>query len=202
MRRKKWVKPYLDSDTKYLIDKYSNTGNNKVYLEIGMGHGDFICASAKLNPDITYIGLEKDETCTARAIMKAKELDINNLYIMRNNAELLEELFSPNSVDCIYLHFSDPWPKKGHHKRRLTYPTFLERYKHILKDNGEIIYKTDNKDFFMDSLTYFDEANMKVIDISYDYHSIVRNEPLTGYEQKFKDLGYPIYYAKVVRNSL
>lgn len=113
------------------------------------------------------------------------------------NAGEIEEHIPFKTIDRIYLHFSDPWPKKGHHKRRLTYPTFLEKYKNILKDNGEIIFKTDNKDFFIDSLDYFKQANLETVDINYNYHSIKRDEPLTGYESKFKDLGQAIYYIKL-----
>ena len=128
---------------------------------------------------------------------KGEELKLNNLKISLANADMIDEYFNEKSVDRIYLHFSDPWPKKGHHKRRLTYPTFLNKYKKILKDDGTIIFKTDNHDFFIDSLEYFKEANLKTVDINYNYHEIYRDEPLTAYEQKFKELGLPIYYIKL-----
>ena len=197
MRKKKWVRPFLDNEKEYLSEKIET--DLPIYLEIGMGMGDFICESALLNKDIFYVGLEKDETCVARAIIKAKELGLDNFKVMHINADEILEHFNEKSIDRIYLHFSDPWPKKGHHKRRLTYNSFLDKYKLILKDNGEIIFKTDNRDFFIDSLEYFKEANLKVLDISYDYHSVKRLEPLTGYERKFKDLGYPVYYVKLAK---
>ncbi len=197
MRKKKWVRPFLDNEKEYLSDEIES--ELPIYLEIGMGMGDFICESALINKDIFYVGLEKDETCVARAIIKAKELGLNNFKVMHINADEILEHIKGKSIDRIYLHFSDPWPKKGHHKRRLTYNSFLDKYKLILKDNGEIIFKTDNRDFFIDSLEYFKEANLKVLDISYDYHSVKRLEPLTGYERKFKDLGYPVYYVKLAK---
>ena len=198
MRKKKWVRPFLDEEKVYLLDSLKEFKTDKpLYLEIGMGMGDFICDSAKTNKDIYYIGLEKDETCVARAIIKAREFELDNFKVLLRNANEIEEYVNEESVDCIYLHFSDPWPKKGHHKRRLTYPTFLEKYKKLLKEDGEIIFKTDNKDFFMDSLEYFKESNLETIDINYDYHSIKRDEPLTGYESKFKVLGNPIYFIKL-----
>lgn len=195
MRKKKWVKPFLDSEKEYLIDKYSNT-NNCTFLEIGMGMGDFIVESAFLNPDIFYIGLEKDETCVARAIKKTKERNINNLRIMFLNASSLLEYFDKKSVDRIYLHFSDPWPKKAHHKRRLTYNTFLKQYEEILKDNGEIIIKTDNYGLFEDSKGYFEDEPFELMEESHNYNSEEINEPMTGYQKKFIDLGLPIYYLK------
>lgn len=202
MRKKKWVRPFLDEEKTYLLDSLEELIIDKpLYLEIGMGMGDFICDSAKENPDILYIGLEKDETCVARAIKKATEYELTNLRIMLLNAELLDEFFSNGSVDRIYLHFSDPWPKKRTHKRRLTYPTYLEKYKNILKDDGVIIFKTDNVDFFNDSLDYFKEANLNIDEIDYDYHHINRIEPLTAYERKFKDQGKPINYIKLSKQS-
>lgn len=198
MRKKKWVRPFLDEENLYLLDNLNDLKTSKpIYLEIGMGMGDFINESALRNPDIYYIGLEKDETCVARSILKAKENKLANFNVMLVNAGEIEEHIPFKTIDRIYLHFSDPWPKKGHHKRRLTYPTFLEKYKNILKDNGEIIFKTDNKDFFIDSLNYFKQANLETVDINYNYHSIKRDEPLTGYESKFKDLGQAIYYIKL-----
>lgn len=198
MRKKKWVRPFLDEENLYLLDNLNDLKTSKpIYLEIGMGMGDFINESALRNPDIYYIGLEKDETCVARSILKAKENKLANFNVMLVNAGEIEEHIPFKTIDRIYLHFSDPWPKKGHHKRRLTYPTFLEKYKNILKDNGEIIFKTDNKDFFIDSLDYFKQANLETVDINYNYHSIKRDEPLTGYESKFKDLGQAIYYIKL-----
>lgn len=198
MRKKKWVRPFLDEEKEYLLKDFKEIKAHKtLYLEIGMGMGDFICESALINPDIFYIGLEKDETCVARAIKKAQELKLNNLKIALLNADLLSEYYDEKSIDRIYLHFSDPWPKKGHHKRRLTYPTFLEKYKKVLKDDGLIIFKTDNKEFFIDSLEYFKEADLKTVEIDYDYHHLKRDEPLTAYEQKFKDLGQEIYYIKL-----
>ena len=197
MRKKKWVRPFLDNEKEYLSEKIET--DLPIYLEIGMGMGDFICESALLNKDIFYVGLEKDETCVARAIIKAKELGLDNFKVMHINADEILEHFNEKSIDRIYLHFSDPWPKKGHHKRRLTYNSFLEKYKIILKDDGEIIFKTDNRDFFVDSLEYFKETNLNILDISYDYHSVKRIEPLTGYERKFKDLGYPVYYVKLAK---
>ena len=195
MRKKKWVKPFLDSEEKYLLKDYSSVDYSKpVYVEIGMGMGDFICQSAKNNPDILYIGLEKEEICVARAIKKAQDLNLDNLKILFIDALEIENLFKENSIDLIYLHFSDPWPKKRNHKRRLTYPSFLKMYEKVLKDKGIIIYKTDNLDFFEDSLLYFEQSNFKLVDMDRDYY--VEGEPMTGYQEKFHNEGKPIYYAK------
>lgn len=195
MRRRKWVRPFLEEENEYLIKDALNYQN--IYLEIGMGMGDFIVESAKRNPDLFYIGLERNDSCVARAIKKAQEAEVKNLKIILADASNLLELFKPGSVDRIYLHFSDPWPKKQHHKRRLTYPTFLKIYATLLNDNGQLIFKSDNALLFEDSLDYFNESNFKIETIDRDYHKVLRDEPLTGYEAKFKDAGNPIYFVSL-----
>lgn len=195
MRKKKWVSPFLETDDKYLIKDFSNLDlSMPIHIEIGMGMGDFICASAIQNKNINYIGLEKVDVCVARAIKKAKENDIDNLKIMLEDAENINEVLPQNSVDVIYLHFSDPWPKKRQHKRRLTYISYLKKYEYILKKGGFLIFKTDNEDFYNDSLLYFEESNFKLVECDRNY--INDNEPKTAYQEKFMALGKPIYYAK------
>lgn len=195
MRKKKWVDPFLENENKYLItDGTSVITDKPIYLEIGMGMGDFIVQSATKNPDIFYIGLERDSTCVARAIKKAEENNLENFRVLLVDAMNIEELFKQHSIDLIYLHFSDPWPKKHHHKRRLTYMPFLSKYEKVLKENGELIYKTDNEPFFDDSLEYFTKSNFKLVEINRNYFK--ENEPMTAYQAKFVAEGKPIFYAK------
>lgn len=202
MRKKKWVRPFLDDEVEYLVDEIDLKDiSKKIYLEIGMGMGDFITNSAKKNNDIFYIGLEKDETCVARAILKAKELELNNLKIMLKDASNLKELFPSVSIDNIYLLFSDPWPKKRTHKRRLTYNTFLDVYYDLLKENGSLIFKSDNDDFFNDSVEYFKNSKFKIMEINNDYHAIKRDDILTGYEDKFIKQGKNINYLLAKKES-
>ena len=192
LRKRKWVDPLINSDKTYIIDNTFLYDN--FILEIGMGMGDFIIDSAIANPNIQYIGLEKDRTCVGKVIRKLQDNNINNLKILLTDANHLSEIVKNNTVSHIYLHFSDPWPKKHHHKRRLTYPTFLKMYNDILKDNGLITFKTDNVLLFEDTLEYVKESNFKIIESDRNYHKISREEPLTSYERKFKDQGIPINY--------
>ena len=195
MRKRKWVEPFLNEENDYLISDAKNFDN--IYLEIGMGMGDFICNSANINKDNFYIGLEKDATCVARAIKKAKELNITNLKIIKTDASSILDIFNPKSINTIYLHFSDPWPKKHHHKRRLTYPSFLKKYETLLKDDGVIVIKTDNINLFTDTLEYIKLSNFKILEVNDNYHKIKRTEPLTAYEDKFVKQGLPIYYIRL-----
>ena len=111
-------------------EKFGN--NNPIYIEIGMGKGNFIIENALTNPKINYIGIEKYDSVILRAVEKSELLDINNLYLVRMDARLIEDVFD-KEIDLIYLNFSDPWPKERHAKRRLTSREFLTRYDKIFK---------------------------------------------------------------------
>ena len=205
MRKKKWVDPFIEEENRYIVKDVKPIGHwheeyskDKLYLEIGMGMGDFITQRAFKNPDILYVGFEKVTTCVAKSVIKAEELEIDNFRVILDNADNLEEYFN-DEVDRIYLHFSDPWPKKAHAKRRLTRSKYLNIYRKVLKADGEIIFKTDNKDLFEFSIPEFINNGFKMTDLSVDYHRRENDDILTGYETKFKEMGQPIYFAKFIK---
>ena len=94
----------------------------------------------------------------------------------------------------VYLNFSDPWPKKRHEKRRLTYKTFLDTFKQILPEHGEIHFKTDNRGLFEYSLQSITENNYHLDYVSLDLHNSpeANDNIMTEYERKFSVNG-PIY---------
>lgn len=169
--------------------------SNPIHIEIGMGKGKFITTLAQKNPNINYVGIEKYSSVLVRALQKVKELEIDNLRFIRMDAENIEEVFDKNEVDQIYLNFSDPWPKDRHAKRRLTSTTFFGRYHKVLKPEGRVEFKTDNRSLFDFSLEEVPNAGWKIEAYSFDLHNDVRlNEGniMTEYEEKFSKLGTPI----------
>lgn len=171
--------------------------DNPIRIEIGMGKGKFITEMAMNNPDINYIGIEKYSSVLIRAVEKRRELEIDNLFFIRMDAVEIEDAFEKGEIDRIYLNFSDPWPKERHAKRRLTSRQFFERYDKILKDDGIIEFKTDNKDLFDFSLEEVKETKFKVINYTYDLHGdtdaeIYRGNVTTEYEDKFVEKGNKI----------
>lgn len=172
--------------------------DKKICIEIGMGKGDFISNMAKLNPDNVYIGIELSPQVLALAIKKLirfeeeNGLSLKNLYFMSFDALKLLDYFSENQVDVLYLNFSDPWPKKRHTKRRLTYKDFLENYKKVLKKDGIIEFKTDNRGLFEYSLVSMQNFGMEFIEFYLDLHKTEVFNVETEYEKKFSPFG-PIY---------
>lgn len=170
--------------------------NNPIHLEIGMGKGDFIIEKAKQNPNINFIGLEKQASVLIRALEKQEVLKLENLYFLNKDAKDINEIFE-KEIDTLYLNFSDPWPKERHAKRRLTSDVFLEKYETIFKDIKHIEMKTDNKRLFEYSIKTLTNNNYKIIDIRLNLHEDDIDNIETEYERKFSSKGFPIYKIEV-----
>ena len=171
--------------------------NHPIHIEIGMGKGKFIHAMAKLNPQVNYVGIEKYSSVLLRALekMDREEEPLPNLVFIRMDAENIEKVFAEGEVDGIYLNFSDPWPKDRHAKRRLTSTTFFGRYNKILKKDGKVEFKTDNRPLFEFSLESVKEAGWNLVEHTFDlHHHETMNEGniMTEYEEKFSSMGNPI----------
>ena len=172
-------------------NKVFDNDNSKIYIEIGMGKGDFIIENAKRYPDINFIGIEKYDSVIVRAIQKSNELELNNLKIIRIDALELDKIFN-HEIDMIYLNFSDPWPKDRHVKRRLTSPVFLNIYDKIFKNEGHIIMKTDNINLFNYSLESLEENGYVIKNMTNDLDCFEEDNIMTEYERKFNKLGIKI----------
>lgn len=168
-------------------------GNDRpIYLEIGMGKGKFLIENAIRYPEINFIGIERYDSVLARALEKVPE-DLKNIKIVRLNAEYIEKLFD-HEISLIYLNFSDPWPKKKHHRRRLTSLEFLGKYDTIFQTDAVIVQKTDNADLFAYSLCCLSQYGYVLEDVSLDYQPTVEDENIeTEYEERFRKLHLPIY---------
>jgi len=173
-----------------------------IHLEIGCGKGKFACDMAAAHPDVNFYAVERVldvmVSATERAIACAESRP-DNLRFILGNADTLTEWFAPHSIDCIYLNFSDPWPKKGYSKRRLTYRGFLEKYKMLLKEDGILRLKTDNVGLFDFSLEEFEASGFEILKMSRDLHASEYNEGniMTEYETNFSSQGIPINFAEV-----
>ena len=164
--------------------------DNPIHLEIGAGKGDFIIEKAKSHPDINFIALEMNTNAFVIASRKIKEEELKNVIGLIDYGEELTEAFGEDEIDHIYINFSTPWPKTKHHKRRLSHPRFLERYQKIIKNEG----KTDDLDFFKDSLKYYEDFGLEILESNYNLPE--EKSIVTEYERKWRERKKPIYYAK------
>lgn len=168
--------------------------DHPIHIEVGSGKGRFITGMAAKNPDINYIGIDIQLTVLSYALDRVVEAGLPNIKLLQVDGSSLTNYFNPAEIDRLYLNFSDPWPKKRHEKRRLTYKSFLDTYKEILPDKGEIHFKTDNRGLFEYSLASFSQYGMILNQVWLDLHaSDFEGNVMTEYEEKFSKKGQVIY---------
>ena len=176
--------------------------SKKLCLEIGCGKGNFAVGTAAKDQDCNLIAMERARDVCCLALEKAmacKDTRPDNLRFIIGDADNLEEWFPEKCLDILYLNFSDPWPKSGHAKRRLTHRNYLAKYKKLLKDGGLLIFKTDNVGLFDFSLEEFSEFGLTVEWMTRDLHNSERAEGnvMTEYEKNFSEKGFTINSAIV-----
>ena len=191
MRQKKVkyaTKEILESYDVVIEPKMLDFKEKRVFLEIGSGKGQFITKLAEDNPNDIYIAMEVNINVCYRIMEKKESMKLDNLIIILGDASFLNLYFSENTIDGIYLNFSDPWPKAKHHKRRLTYPTFLKTYVKLLKDHGFIQFRTDHPTLFHESIEYI-ENYFLITEVNQQLEASLY---MTEYEIKKRAIG-PIY---------
>jgi tRNA (guanine-N7-)-methyltransferase len=175
---------------------FNNT--NPIYIEIGMGKGNFIINNALTYPDINFIGIEKYDSVIVKAVEKINDEYIPNLRLIRMDALNIENIFY-KEISRIYLTFSDPWPKEKHARRRLTSDIFLNLYENIFVDKKEIFMKTDNQSLYEYSKNSLTHHDYNVNYYIYNKDNIPTNNIMTEYEEKFLNNGQSIYGIKAFK---
>ncbi len=152
IRRRPWAKKELEEASFYIdnpsvnIEKWKESfkiSDKPIHLELGCGKGNFIANLASTHQENNYIAADMIEAMlglSKRNIeekYKEKNLTVDNLLLIRMNAERILEVFSEKDIiDRIYINFCNPWPRGKHKKRRLTHTRQLEKYKTFLNKNG------------------------------------------------------------------
>lgn len=203
LRRKAWISDEIKNYDDILIDSPQEwkgkwqqyfKNNQPIYIELGTGKGNFISQMAIQNPGVNYIGFELQEGVIYYAAKKVRAAQVENVALVKMNINEITEVIGEGEIDRIYINFCDPWPKARHAKRRLTHHNYLAKYRKLLKDGGEIHFKTDNKDLFTFSLEEFELIKCPLKNVSFNLHK--DNFPgnvMTEYEEKFSSKGNPIY---------
>lgn len=203
----KGAKEKVESSSYVILDYEKYKGNykkifgndNPIYIEIGMGKGNFIIENAKRYPNINFIGIEKYDSVIVRAVEKLDDILLPNLKLIRMDALNIESVFD-HEIDTIYLNFSDPWPKARHARRRLTSCEFLKKYDKIFTDKCHIIQKTDNRKLFEYSIKSLTDYGYKIEDISLNlYGDDINLNIQTEYEVKMLEKNMVIYKIEVMK---
>ncbi|MBR5219103.1 MAG: tRNA (guanosine(46)-N7)-methyltransferase TrmB [Clostridia bacterium] len=195
MRKKKHAGERIEAIKEYLLDDLNKIDEKQpLHMEIGCGKGAFITQLAAKNPDINYIAVEKISSVMVLAMEKAAAAQLKNVKFLLGDVVKLADIEKTSFCDRIYLNFSDPWPRKKHAKRRLTAPQFLDIYKKMLTDGGEIHMKTDNRTLFEYSLETLPANGFELNNVTFDLHADnPADNIMTEYEKNFSEQGMPIH---------
>lgn len=172
--------------------------DNPVILELGCGKGEYTIGLAQRNPGRNYIGMDIKGSRMWVGCKKVRELELRNVAFIRARITLIEYFFGKDEVSEIWLTFSDPHPRKGHARKRLSSHQYLKRYSSFLKDDNVIHLKTDNPELFEFTQEVIKEGGHEPGFISDDVYA--RGAPpevmeiQTFYEQMWREEGRTIHY--------
>ena len=201
MRKKPNLIPRMERCAQYLIQNPKDLRGNwrqlkpdavELRLELGCGKGRFTAETAQQHPHALYIAIERVPDAMIIAMERCQALNLTNVFFIDGDAAFLRDYFAPGEVDFLYINFCDPWPSNHHARRRLTHQNFLVLYRGILRDGGQIHFKTDNRDLFEYSLFQFPKAGYELSEVTRDLHKNGIQGIMTDYEEKFHNLGTPI----------
>ena len=89
-------------------------------LEIGTGMGDAIAKMANEHRENDYLAVEVHRPGIGSLVRRIEEGKLSNIRLISYDiVDILKYQLPEKSIDCVYIFFPDPWPKKKHHKRRL-----------------------------------------------------------------------------------
>ena len=207
MRRKPNLEPRMEACAPVWIREPETMKGNwrslmpearELRVEVGCGKGKFTVETAAAEPDVLIIAVERVREALVMAMEKAVAAELKNVFFVSMDVALIDEFFAPGEIDLLYINFCDPWPRSKNAKRRLTYHTFLEKYKKVIRPGGQIHFKTDNEKLFAWSLEEFRACGLSVRNVTDDLHADGPVGIMTGYEEKFYALGTPIHRCEVL----
>ena len=210
MRKKTNLVPRMEACSEYWIrnpEEYKGRWRelmpacSALHVEVGCGKGGFTVQTASANPDVLLIAVEICKDAMVVAMEKAKEMGLKNVWFIAMDVAKIEEFFDESEMDLLYLNFCDPWPRKKNAKRRLTFRSFVNKYRRVLKMGGEIHFKTDNRPLFEFSLEEFALCDLEMRNVTRNLHENGPVGIMTDYEKKFHEMGTPINRVECIVRS-
>ena len=202
MRRRNNLAPRMEAcESVWIHDPEALRGNwrslmpdcRELRVEVGCGKGKFTVETAQAEPDVLLIAIERVPDALVLAMESAVKLGLKNVFFVSLDAANIDQFFADDEIDLLYINFCDPWPPKRQAKRRLTHGNFLKLYRKVLKDNGQIHFKTDNDPLFEWSIEEIPQFGFTLSEVTDDLHANGAVGVMTDYEAKFHELGTPIH---------
>jgi tRNA (guanine-N7-)-methyltransferase len=183
-------------------DVFGATG--PVEVEIGIGKGRFLLASAASRPEVLHLGIEWANKYLRIAEARARKRGLHNVRFVRVDArELVERSVPTDSVSTYYVFYPDPWPKKRHHKRRFIRPETADHLARTLRAGGKLHVSTDHGEYWDVIREVLDghPALRRLPEFGDDTFPFPVDLPLTNFEAKYRIEGRKRLCASWVRRS-
>ena len=118
-------------------------------IEIGSGKGTFLVQQAALEPDTAFLGIEQAGEFYRYAADRLRRHDLQNVRMLHADANEFIQFWCADAVaSVVHVYFSDPWPKKRHHKRRVVNDRSLVEFHRVLAPGGRLHLVTDHDDLW------------------------------------------------------
>jgi len=115
-----------------------------VVLEIGFGSGEATAEMAAADPATNLLAADVHTPGFGQLLGRVGALGLTHVRVVSGDAvELLRDMLAPGSLAGIRIYFPDPWPKTGHHKRRLVRTEFAALAASRLRSGGTMHLATD-----------------------------------------------------------
>ncbi len=172
-------------------------------IELGAGTALFSVELATRHPEATFVAIDVKADRLQKGALEAEKRKLENIWFVRTRADLLHEVVPAKSLKKLWITFPDPFPRERSERRRMTHPYFLRQYEELLRSDGEILLKHDNREFFDWSIEQFKKENWTILEESNDLQNSDLNDDykiMTTYEIKWLGEGLKTNFVRT-RNT-
>ena len=165
-------------------------------IEIGSGKGTFLLQQSALQPNTNFLGFEWAAEFYRYGADRLRRNGRKSVRMVYGDAtEFLQYWCEDQVAEVIHLYFSDPWPKKRHHKRRVIQDDTMHTFHRILKPGGELRIVTDHDDLWDWCLLHIDRHQDLFECIPFNTVDSAGEGELTGtnFERKYRREGRPFH---------
>ena len=165
----------------------------EVHLDLGCGKGSFALRSARLHPDVLFIGMDCDKTCVAMAAKQAMAAELDNVVFSLGDADGLADMFAPGEIDRLYLNFSSPHPSAHDAHKRLTHVDHLLAFRDVLAPGAQVLFRTDSAPLYKFSRIQFELAGYEILHATEDLRAEQPDGVASEYEERLVAQGARVH---------
>ena len=175
----------------------------RIVLEIGFGRGEFLLDLAQRAPGVAHVGVEISRKRVLKQARRLARSELTNVRLVHGTGEqALAELFGPASLAAVWINFSDPWPKKRHHRRRLVQAPLVATVADRLVCGGLLHVATDDVPYaeHIDAVLAA-ESRLENVFAPARWLADVAGRMPTAYELEWRAEGRPLHFFAYRRIS-